>query len=86
VAQGTCGAGPVTPAEVRRVLEITDSFGIHRESVRIPLDPAPAGSLCIEGRRLVVRLPEHGAGSWIEELPRLLRELPGVDALPRAGP
>lgn len=35
----------VSADTIRRILEITDALGIHREAVRIPLAPTPEGSV-----------------------------------------
>lgn len=35
----------LSPETLRRILEVTDALGIHREAVRIPLGPSVDGSV-----------------------------------------
>lgn len=66
---------PIRPADVRRILEVTDAVGLHREAIVIPLAREGAGSIRrIPGPKLEITAPE-GAGfeEWLAELPAALR-------------
>jgi len=79
----------VGPQEMRRVLEVVDALGIHREAVRIPLTPVPGGGVCIEAGALVVEVPlGDELDAFLDGLPARARGLSGFDALPPmdAGP
>ncbi len=66
----------VTPEQVLKVLEITDSFSLHRESVFIPLATAAEGSATIlpEGR-LKITCPNHDFENWVGELKAELHKM-----------
>ena len=72
----------VTPQQVGEVLAALDGMGIHRESVRIPLETVPGGSVAIEGDQAVIQIPSdielHG---FVAALPERLRALPGAERL-----
>jgi hypothetical protein len=69
---------PIRPAEVRRILEVTDALGIHRESVVIPLArEAEGGVRRVPGPKLEITAPEgEGFDAWLAGLPIVLA---GVD-------
>lgn len=49
----------VRPEQILKILELTDSFGIHREAVTIPLTAAKQGSVSIlPGGKLRIICPE----------------------------
>ncbi|MGD0175246.1 MAG: hypothetical protein ABSC50_00270 [Candidatus Bathyarchaeia archaeon] len=58
------------PDQILRILEITDSFNLHRESIFIPLRTEENGSIMIlpDGRLRIV-CPEAGQfAAWLVEL------------------
>ena len=60
---------PITPAQIRRILEITDSLGIHREAVVIPLAREGTGAIDRDGAKLVITAPEGDAfEGWLNGL------------------
>lgn len=64
------------PAEIHRILSVTDSLGLHRESVRIPLWNEGAGAARVVGSKLEIVAPGEGDFEmWFSELPKRLREL-----------
>ena len=69
----------------RRVLEVTDELGIHREAVTIPLDRRTEGELrMIAPDKLEVAGPESDdIEPFIESLPEMIRGL-DTSTLPRA--
>ncbi len=75
----------VKPADLRRALEITDSLGLHREAVRVSLEPKPAGTLRIAGPHLLISLPETEVDVWLAGLAARVAAVEGVGALKRSG-
>ncbi|MEN8148589.1 MAG: hypothetical protein ABFS86_02130 [Planctomycetota bacterium] len=64
------------PKEIGRILELTDSLGLHREAVMIPLAPEGSGVVRIEGGRLVIHRPEEGDfDEWFATLPASIESL-----------
>lgn len=66
------------PAEVMRILAVTDALGIHREAVRVPLDNQGAGAVRLvrEGRMIEIVAPAEGDfDAWVAALPTQIREL-----------
>jgi hypothetical protein len=58
------------PDQILRILEITDSFNLHRESIFIPLKTEANGSITIlpDGRLRIV-CPEAGQfAAWLVQL------------------
>ncbi len=58
------------PDQILRILEITDSFNLHRESIFIPLKTEENGSITIlpDGHLRIV-CPEAGQfAAWLVEL------------------
>ena len=68
---------PIGPAEVRRILAVTDALGLHREAVSIPLAPRGAGSVRVTpaGRVEIVVAAEVEFETWLAELESRLRSL-----------
>ena len=68
----------IRPEEVMKVLEITDSFNLHRESVFIPLATEETGSVTLQSDgRLRIVCP--GTGLFEEWLVELRRQLEKID-------
>jgi hypothetical protein len=67
----------IRPEQVLKVLEITDSLNLHRESVLIPLKTEENGNITIlpDGRLQIVCPREH----FIPWLERLRGELHRID-------
>jgi hypothetical protein len=64
------------PAEVRRILEVTDALGIHREAVRVPLARRGAGAVRVTtAAQVEIVAPTDELGAWFEALPAALRAL-----------
>jgi hypothetical protein len=75
----------IGPKEIGRFLEIAHGLGIHAEAVRIPLDAEGAGSVRIEGGRLVLVAPAVGdLEPFFAALPQRIKALAGVGALKKA--
>jgi hypothetical protein len=73
---------PITPAQVRRILEITDSLGIHREAVVIPLAREGVGAIDRDGAKLVITAPEGEAfEGWLTGLAETLGQVDLVGVL-----
>jgi hypothetical protein len=68
------------PAEILRILEVTDALGLHREAVVIPLWTRGAGGIRMRGAKLEITAPDEGFEAWLAALPGLLRasDLSGV--------
>jgi len=62
---------PITPAEIRRILETTDSLGLHRESIVVPLAKEGAGlvRLISRGRIEITAPADVSVEEWLEDLP-----------------
>lgn len=64
------------PADIRRILAVTDALSIHRMSVRIPLAPAGGGAVRLVGDRLEIVPPAVGDfEEWLARLPEEIAEL-----------
>jgi hypothetical protein len=64
------------PADIRRILEVTDKLGIHREAVRVPLSRRGSGSVRLTGAaQIEIVAPAGELGAWLGSLPEALREL-----------
>ncbi|MDZ4805508.1 MAG: hypothetical protein SGI90_11670 [Candidatus Eisenbacteria bacterium] len=61
---------PITPAQIRRILEVTDALCIHREAVTIPLAREGSGRLeRVAGSKIQITAPEGGIfESWLAAL------------------
>lgn len=62
--------GTLRPEHVMRILEVTDSFNISRESVTIPLVTEERGSITIlpDGRLRIVCPGDSDLEEWVKEL------------------
>jgi hypothetical protein len=69
--------GTVRPESVLRILELTDSFGIHREAVLIPLTTAEKGDITMlpDGRMRIVCPDSAVLDDWLVELRRRLGKM-----------
>ncbi len=65
------------PDQVLRILELTDSFNIHRESVFIPLGTEENGSVTLlpDGRLRIVCPRVMSLQTWLEELRARLEKM-----------
>jgi hypothetical protein len=65
------------PEQIIKILEITDSFNIHRESVIIPLKTEDQGSLnLLPDGKLRITCPTNGSfDRWLEEIREQLRTM-----------
>jgi hypothetical protein len=61
---------PLHPNQILKVLEITDSFNVHREAVFIPLLTEETGSVIIlADGRLQITCPSAGSfDGWLDAL------------------
>ncbi|TPW16867.1 MAG: hypothetical protein FD129_594 [bacterium] len=61
---------PITPTQVRRILEVTDGLRIHREAVVIPLGRVGEGGLeRTAGSKLQITAPEGSLFEpWLADL------------------
>jgi hypothetical protein len=77
----------IGPQEIGRILEVVHALGIHLEAARVPLDADGAGSVRIEGGKLVIVAPATGdLDAFLAALPERIRSLPGATGLKRAEP
>jgi hypothetical protein len=62
--------GAVRPEQIMKILEITDSLNLHRESVLIPLSTEAKGSVTIlADRRVRIVVPSNKPfEEWLTEL------------------
>ena len=59
----------VRPEQILKILELTDSLGIHREAVTIPLTTEKDGTLSIlPDAKIRIVCPEHQFDEWLVEL------------------
>lgn len=66
----------VGPAEIQRILAVTDAMGLHRESVVVPLGTRGTGALRLTmGRRLEIIAPEANFDAWVATLRERLEAL-----------
>lgn len=71
---------PITaigPQEMKRIFEVTDSLGIHRENIRVPLRKKDPGSVTKDLRGVYeVQVPESiPFDEWISSLQERLKSL-----------
>jgi hypothetical protein len=69
--------GALRPEQVLKVLELTDSFNIHREAVTISLATEPEGSVTLlpDGRVRIVCLGTLLFGEWLSDLRKRLQAI-----------
>lgn len=62
--------GAVRPEQIMKILELTDSLSLHRESVLIPLSTEGEGSVTIlADRRVRIVVPSNKLfEAWLAEL------------------
>ena len=62
--------GTITPECVMKILELTDSFNLHREAVVIPLSTEDFGSVAVlSDQRLRITVPSNvPIDEWLIEL------------------
>jgi hypothetical protein len=80
---------PVGPAEIQKILDVTDRLNIHRERVAIPLGARPGGRLRVMagGRLEIVVDSERPFDEWLAGLEDEIREAaPGLPGLSPAAP
>lgn len=66
----------VGPAEINRILAVTDSMNLHREQVVIPLGTCPGGRVRFNARKKVeITAPADGFDEWLKALPAALHKL-----------
>jgi len=59
----------VTPQQMGRILEVTDSMSIHREAVIVPLGPEGRGRVRLSNNKVEVTVPEEGDfDAWLDGL------------------
>ena len=65
------------PEQVLKILEITDSFDIHRENVVIPLMTEDRGSLTLlpDGRLRITCPTNVPFDQWLEDIRRELKTM-----------
>lgn len=58
------------PEQIMKILELTDSFNIHRESVFIPLKTEEKGNVSIlpDGRLSITCPSSRSFDQWLEEI------------------
>ena len=70
----------VSFAQVNRILELTDSLGLNREWVEIPLSPARPGGVkrLGNGKLEIVVDADRPFDDWLGGLPQLIRSAQGT--------
>ncbi len=65
------------PEQVLKILELTDSFNLHREAVYIPLSTEENGSVTLlsDGRLRIVCPRTASFEGWLSELRSLLEKI-----------
>ena len=60
----------VTPTQIRKILDLTDSFSLHREAIFIPLKTEGSGSVTVltDGRLKIVCPKTTDFEVWLGEL------------------
>ena len=59
----------VTPQQMGRILEVTDSMSIHREAVIVPLGPEGRGKVRLSNNKIEVTVPEEDDfDTWLDGL------------------
>ena len=59
----------VTPKQMTRIFEVTDSMSIHREAIVVPLGPEGAGKVQLSNKKVEITVPEAGDfDTWIAGL------------------
>lgn len=73
------------PQEIKRILEVVDDLGLHREAVLVPLDTAGEGRVrLMEPGKVEIVAPEEGDfESWVAGLRDRLLEL-DLSRVPRS--
>ena len=71
------GLGALRPEHVLRILELTDTFGIHREAVIIPLATEETGSIkMLPDGRLRIACPNNiSLEEWLNDLRARLEKM-----------
>jgi len=66
----------VGPREIHRILAVTDSLLLHRESISVPLATRGEGSVRLLGERIEIVAPAAGNfDSWLQTLPAQIQAL-----------
>ena len=69
----------VSFAQIRRILELTDSLGLNREWVEIPLSPgSPGGVKRLTNGKLEITVDADAPfDQWLGSLPQLIHAMQG---------
>jgi hypothetical protein len=66
----------VGPREIHRILGVTDSLHLHRESVSVTLATRGEGNVRLLGERIEIVAPAAGDfEAWLQNLPARIRAL-----------
>jgi hypothetical protein len=65
------------PDQILKVLQLTDSMNLHRESIYIPLTTAEKGTIEIlsDGRLKIICPTEESFDAWLDELQSRLKQM-----------
>jgi len=65
---------------INRILEVTDSLGLNREWVEIPLSPERPGVVrrLANGKLEIIVDADQPFEDWLESLPKLIQRLQGT--------
>ena len=65
------------PDQILKVLQLTDSMNLHRESIYIPLTTATKGTIDIlpDGRLKITCPNEESFDAWVSELQARLKQM-----------
>jgi hypothetical protein len=69
-------AGPISQADMEAIFSVTDTMGIHREEVVVPLGRKDPGAVRQLGQQVQITLPVSvPAADWTETLQAELEKL-----------
>jgi hypothetical protein len=65
---------------INRILEVTDSLGLNREWVEIPLSPERPGVVrrLANGKLEIIVDADQPFEDWLESLPKLIQRIQGM--------
>lgn len=67
----------LSPEEIRRILDVTDQLGLHREAVAIHLQCVPGGKVALFAqKKVMLNAPaDIPLDEWLKALPSAIRSL-----------
>ena len=65
----------IGPREIHRILAVTDSLQLHRESISVPLATRGEGNVRLLGERIEIVAPAGDFEAWLQNLPARIQAL-----------